>query len=150
VASIFDLNQERARSLAQTFAIPAVPESLGEAVSNAPPDAVFDIATPAAALLDILRQLPDGGGVLMQKPMGETLAEARQIRELCRAKKLKAAVNLQLRYGPAVRAARNLIEDGTIGQLHDMEVRVTVYTPWHLWTFLEAISRVEIRCTTSI
>jgi predicted dehydrogenase len=37
-----------------------------------------------------------------------------------------------------------LIEDGTIGQLHDMEVRVTVYTPWHRWTFLEAISRVEI------
>jgi len=25
-----------------------------------------------------------------------------------------------------------------------MEIRVTVFTPWHLWTFLEAISRVEI------
>jgi predicted dehydrogenase len=25
-----------------------------------------------------------------------------------------------------------------------MEVRVTVYTPWHLWTFLEGVPRVEI------
>ena len=25
-----------------------------------------------------------------------------------------------------------------------MEVRVSVYTPWHLWTFLEGIPRVEI------
>jgi predicted dehydrogenase len=126
------------------FDIPSVPASLSDAVANAPLDAVFDIATPARAFLDILKQLPDGRGVLMQKPMGETLGQARQILDLCRAKKLKAAVNFQMRYAPAIRAARNLIATGKIGQLHDVEVRVTVYTPWHLWTFLEGIPRVEI------
>ncbi len=144
VASIFDPNQERAQSVAKSFGIGCVPISLEDAVSGAPSDAVFDVATPPSVFLEVLKQLPDGRGVLIQKPMGESLAQARQIRDLCRAKKLRAAVNFQLRYAPAVRAARNLIAEGRIGQLHDMEVRVTVYTPWHLWTFLEGIPRVEI------
>lgn len=144
VASIFDLDQERARSLAQTFDIDRVPASLEDAVSSAPVDAIFDVATPPSTFLDILKYLPDGSGVLIQKPMGENLSQARRIRDLCRAKNLKAAVNFQLRYAPGVRAARNLIAEGAIGEVHDMEVRVTVYTPWHLWTFLEGIPRVEI------
>jgi len=144
VASIFDPNRERALSLAKMFDIPSVPINLGEAVSSATADAVFDIATPAGVFLDTLKHLPDGCGVLIQKPMGENLAQAREIRDLCRVKKLRAAVNFQLRYAPAICAARNLIAEGKIGQLHDVEVRVTVYTPWHLWTFLESIPRVEI------
>jgi predicted dehydrogenase len=144
VSSIFDLDQERAHSLARTFGIDRVSVSLEDAISSAPIDAIFDVATPPSAFLDILKCLPDASGVLIQKPMGETLSHARQIRDLCRAKKLNAAINFQLRYAPAVRAARNLIAEGRIGDLHDMEVRVTVYTPWHLWTFLEEIPRVEI------
>ncbi len=144
VAGIFDPNQERARLLAQAFAIDQVPASLEDAIRSAPRDAVFDVATPPAVFLDTLQSLPDGSCVLMQKPMGENLSQARQIRDLCRHKRLRATVNFQLRYAPAVRAARNLIEQGAIGELHDLEVRVTVYTPWHLWTFLEGIPRVEI------
>ena len=37
-----------------------------------------------------------------------------------------------------------MIAEGKIGKLHDLEVRVTVFTPWHLWTFLESLPRVEI------
>jgi predicted dehydrogenase len=144
VTSIFDPNQERARAVAQSFGIACVPASLDDAINKAPPDAIFDIATPPSAFLDVLERLPDGRGVLIQKPMGENLAQARQIRDLCGAKKLTAAVNFQLRYAPAIRTARNLIAGGNIGQLHDMEVRLTVYTPWHLWTFLEGIPRMEI------
>src|SRR5690348_3928081 len=91
VASIFDPNQERARSAAQSFGIAFVPASLDDAVNNAPPDAIFDIATPPSAFLDVLEHLPDRRGVLIQKPMGESLAQARQIRDLCGAKKLTAA-----------------------------------------------------------
>lgn len=31
-----------------------------------------------------------------------------------------------------------------IGEVHDMEVRVTVFTPWHLWKFLEQVRFAEI------
>src|ERR1700759_1026118 len=37
-----------------------------------------------------------------------------------------------------------MIADGAIGDLHDIEGRVTVYTPWNLWTFLERMPRMEI------
>lgn len=144
VAGVFDINRERAQAIKEEFGLDEAFESLDEAVRRTPPEAVFDIAVPASAILDILLHLPDGVGVLIQKPMGETINEARSITELCHQKGLKAAINFQLRYAPCILAARSLIEQGAIGEVHDMEVRVTVYTPWHLWTFLEQIPRVEI------
>ncbi|RME71769.1 MAG: gfo/Idh/MocA family oxidoreductase [Chloroflexi bacterium] len=144
VVGIFDLNRQRAAQTAAAFNIPQVFDSLESAVASAPPNAVFDIATPASALPDILPQLPDNAAVLFQKPMGENLAQARRIYTICRQKNLTAAVNFQLRFAPFVIAARSLIEQGAIGSVHDMEVRVTVYTPWHLWKFLEQVEYVEI------
>jgi predicted dehydrogenase len=76
--------------------------------------------------------------------MGNNLVEARAIRDLCREKKFVAAINFQLRYAPAILGAHSLIDQGAIGQLHALEIRLTVYTPWHLWTFMEGIPRVEI------
>ena len=144
VDGIYDRNKERAEWMAQTFGVDTVYNSLQEAVERAPSGAVFDVALPASALLETLPQLPDGAAVLMQKPLGENLDEARAIRDLCHRKGFVAAVNFQMRYAPYILAARSLIEQGVIGEVHDMEVRVTVYTPWHLWTFLEGNPRVEI------
>ncbi len=144
VVAIHDLDRNRAEALARDFHIAHVCQSLAEAVSAAPMDAVFDLALPAAAICDVLHELPDGAVVLIQKPMGENLAEARRIREICRAKGLLAAINFQLRFAPCVLAARDLIARGAIGDLHDVEVRVTCHMPWELWTFLFGIPRMEI------
>jgi predicted dehydrogenase len=142
VAGLYDIDPARAEALARDFTLPRVYGSLEEAVAAEP--AVFDVAVPASAFLPILRSLPDGAAVLLQKPMGEDLMHARRIRDLCRRKRLRAAVNFQLRYAPNVVEARRLIASGAIGDLHDIEVRVTVNTPWEIWTFLESLPRVEI------
>lgn len=144
VAGIFDLDRTRAGSLARAFGIPRVFASLNEAVAAAPDRAVFDVAVPASALPGILSALPDGAPVLIQKPFGEDLPQARELLALCRRKRLVAAVNFQLRYAPYIAAARALIARGAIGEVHDVEVRVTVYMPWQLWTFLEKSPRMEI------
>lgn len=144
VAGIFDLDPAKAAALAQAFGIPQIFPTLAEAVASAPERAVFDVAVPASALPDILNALPDGAPVLIQKPFGEDLAQARTLLALCRRKRLVAAVNFQLRYAPYIAAARDLIARGVIGEVHDLEVRVTVYMPWQLWTFLEQSPRVEI------
>ena len=141
---IFDLDGARAHATAQRFAIPKVFSSLGEAVASASEPVVFDVAVPAGAILDILQALPDGAAILLQKPLGDDFEQARAIRDLCRRKRFIAAVNFQMRYAPYVMGARSLIEQGAIGELHDLEVRLTVYTPWHMWTFLEELPRVEI------
>jgi len=88
--------------------------------------------------------MPHGATVLLQKPMGETMEQATAIRDICRRRHLTAAVNFQLRYAPNILAARSLIEQRVIGEIYDLEVHVNVYTPWHLWTFLDGIPRVEI------
>ena len=144
VRGIYDQNPAKAVALAGAFEIGRVCKSLDEAIDLGAGEAIFDVAVPAKAILDILPSLPDGVGVLIQKPMGENLAEARKIRELCHKKRLKAAINFQLRYAPLALAARSLIQQGLLGTLCGMDFRVTVYTPWHLWTFLEGIPRVEI------
>ncbi|MGH9342763.1 MAG: Gfo/Idh/MocA family protein, partial [Terriglobia bacterium] len=144
VAGIYDLDAQRARERASEFGVDRVFSSLGSAVAEAPVNAVFDVAIPASGIADVLRVLPDGRAVLIQKPLGRDLAEAREIVRVCQQKRLLAAVNFQLRYAPYVLAARSLIESGAIGDLHDMEVRVSVYTPWNLWGFLRGIPRVEI------
>src|SRR5207248_2441710 len=109
-----------------------------------PGEPIYDVAVPASAIAHVLNQIPDSSAVLIQKPLGEDLAQAKTIVDQCRRKNLTAAVNFQLRYAPYILAAKNLIDSGAIGELHDMEVRVTVYMPWHLWTFLEKAPRVEI------
>ncbi len=144
VAAIHDLDPAKAQALATEAGIPRVCPTLAELVAAAPKDAVYDVAVPASALPGVLSALPDGAPVLIQKPFGEDLAQARMLLALCQRKKLRAAVNFQLRYAPCVAAARQLIAEGAIGELHDIEVRVTVHMPWHLWTFLEGIPRVEI------
>ncbi len=144
VAGVYDRDRDKAAALARDFGIGRVYGSLEEAVRESPAECVFDVAVPASAILPILRALPRGSVVLIQKPMGEDLAEARAIRDFCRQQALIAAINFQLRYAPYVLAARSLIEQGAIGEVHDMEVRVTVETPWHLWSFMRGIPRVEI------
>jgi len=144
VVAITDLDKSKAEGLAREFGIPRVLAGVGEAAAHAPRDAVFDIAVPASALVNVLPQLPDGAAVLLQKPMGETLSEARAILEICRTKRLTAAVNFQLRFAPNMLAARRLAESGALGKVHDMEVKVSVMTPWHLWSFLQKAPRIEI------
>jgi predicted dehydrogenase len=144
VSSVYDRDGEKAASLARDFGIARVCASLDEAVGTAPAGAVFDIGVPAASTLEVLPSLPDGAHVLMQKPLGENLAQATAIREVCRRKGLSAAVNLQLRYAPNMIAAGDLISRGLIGEVHDVEVRVTCSMPWHLWKFLYGIPRMEI------
>lgn len=144
VAGITDLDPAKARRLADEFSLPRVFPTLAGAIAAATPATIFDVAVPASALGDVIPALPDGAAVLLQKPFGENLDQARRLLALCHAKNLRAAVNFQLRFAPAIVAARRLIAEGAIGDLHDMEVRVTVHMPWHLWTFLAAAPRLEI------
>src|SRR5258708_5612771 len=67
IAGVFDLDQKRAADLANQFGVPKVYATLEEAIHNASPEAVFDIAVPASAILGILQMIPDGRGVLIQK-----------------------------------------------------------------------------------
>jgi predicted dehydrogenase len=141
VAAIVDRDRDRAAAMAAEWGIARAGDVLDAGELGR---VVYDVAVPAARLLEVLPLLPDGAAVLMQKPMGETLAEAEAILALCRRKRLTAAVNFQLRWAPGAMAARCLYESGGLGQLHDMQVEVSTHMPWELWSFLAKAPRVEI------
>lgn len=144
VFGVFDTDQERAGRLAADFSVANVFGSLNSIVEQAPKPCVFDIAVPASEILPILNCLPDGVAVLIQKPMGEDLSQADSILQTCRDKRLIAAVNFQLRSAPYAIAARELILSGDFGDLHEIDVKVNVHTPWALWPFLASAPRMEI------
>ncbi len=144
VIALADRTQGVASALAADFRIPHSFESVAEAIAFAPKDAIFDLAVPAAQLMSVLPLLPPGAAVLIQKPMGETLDEARTIRDLCRRNGLIAAVNFQLRFAPNNLGAMALAREGLLGDLHDLEIQVRTFTPWSLWTFLSKAPRLEI------
>jgi predicted dehydrogenase len=115
VAAVTDLDPSRSESLARDHGIPRVHASVAEAVAAHGAGAVYDLAVPPGAITAVLPVLPDGAAVLIQKPMGADLEQARAIRATCREKGLKAAVNFQLRFSPMMMAARQAVERGLIG-----------------------------------
>lgn len=146
ILGLYDLDIQKAESLRKKFSIiEKVYGSLGELITDASTNnAIYDIAVPASHIMAILEQLPDGVPVLIQKPMGETLQEAKLIRDLCETKKLISAVNFQLRFAPYILAAKDMIAQGLLGQVFDIELKVCVHTPWELWDFLKGLPRLEI------
>jgi predicted dehydrogenase len=142
VAGIYDIQHERAQTTAAKFGIPKTYESLAEAASNS--DAVFDVAVPPDQLDAVLERLPQRAAVLMQKPMGRNLAEARQIVALCREKQLAAAVNFQLRFSPMMLAFADILRRGLIGPIVDVDVHLNYREPWELFPFLKSQPRVEL------
>lgn len=141
VAGVYDLDHDKARTVASCWDTRAF-ETLEKAIAT--PGAVYDLALPPAAHLDVLPRLPDGAAVLLQKPMGRDLAEASAILALCRQKSLVAAVNFQLRFSPMMLAVADALSRGWLGRLVDVEVHLNLVTPWHLFPFLKGMPRVEI------
>ncbi len=142
VAGIYDPDLAKAAALAaqhgtRAFASVAEATALGTG-------AVYDLATPPEVITGILSALPEEATVIIQKPMGSDLAGADAILRVVRARRLKAAVNFQIRFAPALMALKDAIARGMLGEVVDVDGLLAVDTPWHLFAFLAKLPRVEI------
>ena len=141
VAGVYDIDAANARATADAFALTTF-DSLADAIRT--PSPVFDVAVPGDQVLSILEQLPESSVVLIQKPMGPDLATARRILDACTRRGFIAAVNFQLRFSPGMLALKDLVSQGLLGKLVDIDVRLVVEQPWQNWTFLEGAPRLEV------
>ena len=142
IAGIFDVNPKASAERAAAFAIPRVFESIDEAASMR--DVIFDVAIPPENIASVLERLPPDAAVLIQKPLGRDLADARRIVAICRERKLRAAVNFQLRFAPNMLAVSDALERNVFGNILDVEVRINLHTPWNYWAFLKGVPRLEV------
>lgn len=144
VAGIYDLDAARAQALAREAGTRAFASRESLVAAAVAEGGVFDVALPPAAVAETLRALPEGSAVLTQKPFGRDLAGAGELLAIARERRLRAVVNFQLRYAPNVRAARDLVASGEIGDAIDAEIRVVCRMPWETWPFLVGMPRMEI------
>lgn len=145
IAGLFDIRLEAATRVAERFGIATAYSTLTEACqAGAASAAIFDVAVPGDQVLGVLRCLPEGSAVLIQKPMGEDLPRARDIYDMCRERKLTAAMNFQLRFSPNMLALRDLLSRGELGTIVDIEVRLQVRQPWETWPFMRGLPRLEV------
>src|SRR3981189_1139723 len=84
VLGVFDENVQRAQLMAERWQIARAWTSLDEMIADTGPrKVIYDAAIPPAATLSLLERLPVAASVLMQKPMGANLAQARAIVDCC-------------------------------------------------------------------
>jgi len=95
-------------------------------------------------LLEIVKKLPEGSVCQLQKPMGNSMEDAAEIKKIIRKNNIIACVNLQLKFSPMMIALREAINKGMIGDITELEINLSVKTPWHLWPFLESLENVEV------
>ncbi|MCC9620389.1 Gfo/Idh/MocA family oxidoreductase [Thalassospira sp. MA62] len=141
VAGIFDPDTAKAAKVAETWNVPCF-ESREQAVGQN--RVIFDLAVPPAAIANVLEHLPDQSIALIQKPLGADLDGADKIISVLRRKKIRAAVNFQLRFAPMSLALKDAVQKGLLGNIVDFDAWLALDTPWHLWAFLADLPRVEI------
>ncbi len=146
VAGVYDIDPARSKALADKWKIDKVYSSVDEAASQK--EVVFDIAVPPEFEFDVVSKLSEKSIVLMQKPMGVDINDARRIRDLCRAKKHIAAVNFQMRYAPMMLVAKDILDRKLLGDITELSFHFNMKTPWELFPFLKKLKRCEIMVHT--
>ena len=144
IVACYDLNPVVARKVAAEFGIPKVYETIDEMLKD-PAVHIIDMAVPPWDQLKVVTQVAAAGKhMLCQKPLSDTFSEAVKIVEIGKKAGVKQAINQQMRWDAGIRASKNLIEQGVIGQPTDVQVHVSVATPWHMWPWLAAVPRLEV------
>jgi predicted dehydrogenase len=135
--AIASRNAERAREVARRHAVPTVYPDYRDLLAD-PQVKVVDIAVPPDVQLSIVREVvvykDHIRGVLAQKPLGTSLAEAREIVRLCAEAGITLAVNQNMRYDQSIRACRCLLERGYLGEpvLATIDMRaIPHWLDWH-------------------
>ncbi len=121
IAGVFDLNHKVARDMAKALSAPFFPsyealltDSTIEAVLLSVPHYLHKPMTVEAASC--------GKHVLVEKPMANTLDEAREMIACCEKNRVQLTVNYSFRYLPKVQKARQLIQEGALGDITGIQI----------------------------
>ncbi len=118
IVGLVDINLQAAENRRQEFGLEAVVGTDLEAVLKAvKPQAVFDCTVPQAHKATTLTALAHGCHVLGEKPLSDSLADARQMVEAASRSGLTYAVCQNRRYQPEIRALSEWIASGAFGAL---------------------------------
>ncbi len=140
----YDQNQQAAEKTVQTHGLGRVYASLDELLLD-PAVQIVDIAVlPWEQRRIVEKAVAAGKHLLCQKPFSERYSEALEMTTLARQAGLKIAMHQQFRWSAIVQAARAILVEGWLGELLDVQVQVSIHTPWDLWPWLASRPRLEV------
>lgn len=119
IVGLMDIREEAARQRAEDFALPnaIISTDLADLLDQTRPDIVFDCAIPEAHVDVTLQALARGCHVLGEKPLADSMENARKMVAAAQQANRLFAVIQNRRYDPRIRRLRNFIESGAIGKI---------------------------------
>jgi predicted dehydrogenase len=144
----------RAQSVADLRSVPRVHETIDDLLADKAVE-VLDIAVPPDVQPAVIRAALAHGdhirGILAQKPLAMTYREARECVDLCAGAGIALAVNQNMRYDHSVRALKDVLQRGWLGEpvLGTIEKRaIPHWMPWSeglhsLSTFVMSIHHLD-------
>ncbi|WP_165250777.1 Gfo/Idh/MocA family protein [Paludisphaera soli] len=152
--AITSRTEATAREVAALREVPHVHPTL-EAMLDDPRIEVVDVAVPPAEQPEVIRRIVGHPrkvrGILAQKPLALSLAEARELVEACEEAGIVLQINHNMRYDHSVRALRHLLDRRALGDpvLATIELRaIPHWMPWardgrSLSTFIMSIHHLD-------
>jgi predicted dehydrogenase len=145
---------EHAQAVAAQHQIARVHRNIDELLAD-PSIEILDVAVPPDLQADVLRQAAEHGdhlrGILAQKPLAMSVKDAKDVVDRCRNAGITLAVNQNMRYDQSVRALKDILNRGWLGEavLGTIEMRaIPHWMPWSeklhsLSTFVMSIHHLD-------
>ena len=129
LAAVMEVDKRSARRLAAKYGAWRAYDSAEELVRDPQVDAVY-IASPVALHASQARMAADQGKhILLEKPLALTAQEGQAVADYCRARGVQVAAGFMMRFGSYVRAMRQAVAQGRIGQLVSGDAMFSCWYP---------------------
>jgi predicted dehydrogenase len=116
--ALCDRDPRTLRALARRYPGPRAVHEFDEVLSDTSVDAVIVATPPQTHYPLVKRALQAGKHVLVEKPLATRLTDAYELAELAEAAQLVLMPGHTFIYSPPVNAVRDLVRDGTVGDIH--------------------------------
>jgi predicted dehydrogenase len=145
VVAIASRTPEHARTCAKQWGIQTTYDSWHELLAD-PDVEIVDIAYPPDQQLEIVREAVQHAdhvkGILAQKPVSASLADAAEIVRLCDDAGVTLAVNQNMRYDQSMRALKTLLDEGHLGEPIVAEIVMNARPHWQ--EFIRGYGRIAL------
>lgn len=137
VVAIASRTAARAQEVAQHHDLPTCHDSIAALLAD-PQVEVLDIAVPPDVQPSVIRMAVKEKshirGILAQKPLAMSVAEAKECVQLCQDAGITLAVNQNMRYDQSVRALADILQRGWLGQPVFGSIDMRAIPHWMPWS----------------
>ncbi|MBC8156352.1 MAG: Gfo/Idh/MocA family oxidoreductase [Bacteroidetes bacterium] len=134
--AIASRHRANSQAVADRHGIPAVYDDYSALLRDTSVQ-VVDIAVPPHLLIEVIREAVRHAdhirGILAQKPLGVSYAEAKEIVHLCAEAGITLAVNQNMRYDQSIRACKSVLDQGLLGKPVFASIDMRAIPHWMPW-----------------